>query len=124
VLDGRGNLVVTSRIFPTKQINHLTALVTGLKRLTFSQPALNPIGSMRTIVVVVIYTCRMDILYAEAAKWPGSPARCSAGVAASKSLLLDTEQHATIASPATIITNLEARTRLVSWNHTGGLSVD
>ena len=124
MLDGRGNLVVTNRPFPTTQVNYPTASVTGLKRFTFSQPDLNPIGSMRASVVVVIYTNRMDILYAEATNWPGPPANSTARDAAFKSFLLDTEQHATTASTGTIITDLEAKTRLVSCNREGGLSID
>jgi two-component sensor histidine kinase len=149
VLDGRGNLLVTSRDFPVQPLNladrpffgmhaagspgpliagdEAAGPVSGKKRFTFSQSDLNPNGSLRAIVVVAIYTSGMDILYAEAANWPGSRAglyavggdvlaQAKTVSRASRPFLLDVETHAANAASGTIISNAEPETRIVSWN--------
>jgi two-component sensor histidine kinase len=149
VLDGRGNLLVTSRDFPVQAMNlsdrpffgihaagspgpliagdEAAGPVSGRKRFTFSQSDLNPNGSLRAIVVVAIYTSGMDILYAEAANWPGSRAglyavggdvlaQAQTESRATKPFLLDIEAHATNAASGTIISNAEPETRIVSWS--------
>ena len=48
--------------------------ITGRKRFTFSRANRNADGSLRAVVVAAIYTSSMDVLYAEAANWPGARA--------------------------------------------------
>ena len=149
VLDGKGNLLVTSSDFPVEPINlsdrpffdlhaagstgslitgdEAAGPVSGRKRFTFSQSDLNPNGALRAIVVVAIYTSAMDVLYAEAANWPGSRAGLYAAGGdtlaqaqtvsrASKAFLLDIERHANTGSSGTVISTAEPEARIASWN--------
>ena len=92
VIDGAGNVLVTSRSYPSKPINvadrpfmvaHGAGLadplimgdpapgpISGKKRFTFSRAIRNPDGSIHAVLSAAIQTASFDILYKEVANWP------------------------------------------------------
>jgi two-component sensor histidine kinase len=151
VVDARGTVLVTSRGFPPPPLNvadrpfHIAHAagtrdpliagdvvagpITGRKRFTFSRANRNADGSLRAVVVAAIYTSSMDVLYAEAANWPGA----RAGLYGPNGDVLAQAQTASRASPAflaeverialtsenlsgTAFSTSEPEPRIVSWS--------
>ena len=92
VIDGGGNVLLTSRSYPSKPLNvsdrpfmvaHRAGLadplimgdpvpgpISGKKRFTFSRAIRNPDGSIHAVLSAAIQTASFDILYKEVANWP------------------------------------------------------
>lgn len=92
VIDAAGNVLVTSRSYPSKPLNvadrpfmagHRAGLtdplimgdpvpgpISGKKRFTFSRAIRNPDGSIHAVLSAAIQTASFDILYKEVANWP------------------------------------------------------
>jgi two-component sensor histidine kinase len=121
ILDAQGNVLVTSRDYPPQPMNiaerpfHIAHAagaadpliagdaaagpITGRKRFTFSRAHRNSDGSLRAVVVAAIYTSSMDVLYAEAANWPGA----RAGLYGPNGDVLAQAQTTSRASPAFLV---------------------
>jgi two-component sensor histidine kinase len=151
VLDAQGTVLVTSRDYPPQPLNiadrpfHIAHAqgaadpliagdeaagpISGRKRFTFSRANRHTDGSLRAVVVAAIYTSSMDVLYAEAANWPGA----RAGLYAPNGDVLAQAQTASRPSPefirevegialtsanssGTAISRSEPDARIVSWS--------
>jgi two-component sensor histidine kinase len=151
ILDAEGTVLVTSRDYPPQPLNiadrpfhkahaagaadplivgdKVAGPISGRKRFTFSRANRNTDGSLRAVVVVAIYTSSMDVLYAEAANWPGARAglygpnadvlaQAQTASLASLEFRKEIEQIATtsLSDSGTTITHSEPEPRIVSWN--------
>lgn len=151
VLDAQGNVLVTSRDYPPQPMNiaerpfhvaHAAGVadpliagdaaagpITGRKRFTLSRANRHPDGSLRAVVVAAIYTSSMDVLYAEAANWPGARsglygpngdvlAQAQTDSRASPQFLAEVERAALASadSSGTMIATSEPESRIVSWS--------
>lgn len=96
VIAANGTLLVTSRAYPPKPLNianrpfmkaHTAGAadpvikgdpepgpISGKRRFTFSRSDRGLDGTLRAVVTAAIETSAMDILYTEAANWPGARA--------------------------------------------------
>jgi two-component sensor histidine kinase len=151
VIGADGTILVTSRDYPPPRLNiadrpfHIAHVagaadpliagdeaagpITGRKRFTFSRANRYADGSLRAVVVAAIYTSSMDVLYAEAANWPGARAglygphgdvlaQAQTASRSSPALIAEVERIALTSAnySGTAISKTEPETRIISWS--------